>query len=312
MTLTQLKYVVETAKAGSINRAAANLFVSQSVLSTSIKKLELEIGHTTFNRNAHGISLTPFGHTFVSYVSSIQAQLVQLDHLIYSSTPKYKFFLSIVSTGYYFLDLICADIYKKYKSMGIRIEEYENSINGIADMVAGSVAEIGITHLWTCYKAGFLKQLIARGLQYYPIANLDVAITVGEKNPLFYSDQDEISGAELKDFPAIKYVYMDSGPYADIYKRLRLPDAGSYFVVSSRSILYETLRSSDAYYLNSIYPSDVLKTEIPTSYSGFRTLRLKDCTIRSEIAWIKRESYTLSPLAEEVINRVTQYFAPVI
>ena len=312
MTLNQLKYIVEAAKAGSINRAAANLFVSQSVLSTSIKNFETEIGRTIFNRTPNGVSLTPFGITFVSYVSSIQSQLQQLDYLIYHSTPKIEFSLSIASTGYYFLDLICADIYKKYKAMGIRIEEYENSINGIADMVVDSVAEIGVTHLWTCYKPGYLKQLSSRGLLYYPIAQLDVAITIGEKNPLFYSKEDTIAASDLKDFPAIKYVYLDSGPYSDIYNRLHLPDAGSYFVVSSRSILYQTLHSSDAYYLNSAYPHNITQAEAYTPYSSFRTLRLKDCNIRSEIAWIKKDNRPLSPLADEVIKRIIQNFSSAI
>ena len=227
-------------------------------------------------------------------------------------TPKIEFSLSIASTGYYFLDLICADIYKKYKAMGIRIEEYENSINGIADMVVDSVAEIGVTHLWTCYKPGYLKQLSSRGLLYYPIAELDVAITIGEKNPLFYSKEDTIAASDLKDFPAIKYVYLDSGPYSDIYNRLHLPDAGSYFVVSSRSILYQTLHSSDAYYLNSAYPHNITQAEAYTPYSSFRTLRLKDCNIRSEIAWIKKDNRPLSPLADEVIKRIIQNFSSAI
>ena len=40
MTINQLKYVVEVAKAGSINKAATNLFISQSVVSTAITSLE--------------------------------------------------------------------------------------------------------------------------------------------------------------------------------------------------------------------------------------------------------------------------------
>ena len=66
----------------SINKAAADLFISQSVVSTAIAGLEKEIGHDIFVRSNRGVALTPFGHTFVSYVSSIQAQLVQLDSLI--------------------------------------------------------------------------------------------------------------------------------------------------------------------------------------------------------------------------------------
>lgn len=56
MTLTQFKYVLEIAKAGSVNQAANNLFVSQSVLSNSIKALENELGQKVFfsqySRNA--------------------------------------------------------------------------------------------------------------------------------------------------------------------------------------------------------------------------------------------------------------------
>ena len=44
MNLNQLKYVIEIARTRSINKAASNLFVSQSVLSTAIISLEKEIG----------------------------------------------------------------------------------------------------------------------------------------------------------------------------------------------------------------------------------------------------------------------------
>ena len=40
MNLNQLRYVIKVAETGSINRAASNLFISQSVLSTSIRNLE--------------------------------------------------------------------------------------------------------------------------------------------------------------------------------------------------------------------------------------------------------------------------------
>ena len=48
MNLNQLKYIIEIAKTGSINHAAANLFISQSVLSTAVSRLEKEIGQTNF------------------------------------------------------------------------------------------------------------------------------------------------------------------------------------------------------------------------------------------------------------------------
>lgn len=91
MTFNQLKYVVAVAKTGSINKAAADLFISQSVVSTAIAGLEKEIGHDIFVRSNRGVALTPFRHTFVSYVSSIQAQLVQLDSLIRRDFVQHEF-----------------------------------------------------------------------------------------------------------------------------------------------------------------------------------------------------------------------------
>ena len=44
MTLQQLTYCIAIADADSINQAAQSLFISQSSLSTSIRKLEEEIG----------------------------------------------------------------------------------------------------------------------------------------------------------------------------------------------------------------------------------------------------------------------------
>ena len=40
MTLTQLKYAIEVANAGSINKAAGNLFITQPSLSSAIAELE--------------------------------------------------------------------------------------------------------------------------------------------------------------------------------------------------------------------------------------------------------------------------------
>ena len=39
MTLTQLKYVLAIAKAGTINAAAKQLFISQPTLSSAVKEL---------------------------------------------------------------------------------------------------------------------------------------------------------------------------------------------------------------------------------------------------------------------------------
>ncbi|MGL4731872.1 MAG: LysR family transcriptional regulator [Clostridium sp.] len=58
MNSDQLRYVVEIAEKGSINKAAESLFISQPNLSNIIKDLENEINIKIFNRNNRGITLT--------------------------------------------------------------------------------------------------------------------------------------------------------------------------------------------------------------------------------------------------------------
>lgn len=312
MTLNQLKFVVEVARSGSINKAASKLFISQSVLSTAISNLEKEIGHAIFMRSSRGVSLTPFGHTFTSYIAAIQTQLQQLNSLIQRGPERHAFALSVASTGYYFLSQVCAEMYDKYRPMGIRIEQYEDHENNIADLVANQTVEIGIIRLWSCYRNSYLKQLHSKQLQLYSIAKLAVAVTVGEKNPLYHSNRDSVSCEELKPYPPVMHSNIDSGPYSDIYDRLKIPFSNNRFVTSSRSTIYETLNNTDCYYLNSAYPFDTISGGKASSYSRYRTLTLENCNIKSEIAWIKREEYSLSPLAGEAVTMMMRYFEDAI
>ena len=61
MNLVHLKYAVEVAETGSINKASEKLYVSQPNLSRAIKELEASLGVTRFDRSAKGMVLTPDG-----------------------------------------------------------------------------------------------------------------------------------------------------------------------------------------------------------------------------------------------------------
>lgn len=66
MTLQELKYIVALAEIGHFGRAAEHCFISQSTLSTQIKKLEHTLGVTLFDRGRKQISLTPIGHQVIT------------------------------------------------------------------------------------------------------------------------------------------------------------------------------------------------------------------------------------------------------
>lgn len=61
MDLSQLRYLLAIAQAGSFSAAAKRLHVSQPTLSIAIQKLEEELGSTLFLRDHRGVSLTSTG-----------------------------------------------------------------------------------------------------------------------------------------------------------------------------------------------------------------------------------------------------------
>lgn len=69
--LRSLMYLQEIAKTQSINKAAENLYISKSALSTAIKNLEAEFGVPLLNRSVQGVTLTEAGEMVVERSSLI-------------------------------------------------------------------------------------------------------------------------------------------------------------------------------------------------------------------------------------------------
>lgn len=78
MDLYQLKYVIEIANMHSISRAAENLFVSQSTLSSFLTKLEAELGVSLFDRKRNEMTLTAAGKLYVETCEQMLAQKKEL------------------------------------------------------------------------------------------------------------------------------------------------------------------------------------------------------------------------------------------
>jgi DNA-binding transcriptional LysR family regulator len=75
MTLIQLKYLLEVADKGSINKAAKSLYISQPSLSNAIKEIENELHIEIFERTNKGILVTVEGAEFLGYARQIVDKL---------------------------------------------------------------------------------------------------------------------------------------------------------------------------------------------------------------------------------------------
>lgn len=72
MELRQLEHFVAVADELNFTRAAARIHVVQSALSTSIAKLERELGVALFDRTRQQIRLTPAGERFRTHVQEVR------------------------------------------------------------------------------------------------------------------------------------------------------------------------------------------------------------------------------------------------
>lgn len=309
MTLTQFKYVLEVDRTGSINHAAKNLFVSQSVLSTSIKNLEEELGYQIFSRTNRGIVCTPLGKTFISYIKPIHEQVQNIHRMIADVSDQHTTSLSIASSGWTFLSEVICTLHQRYQTAGLRIEYYEAFGAEAENMVANQIADIGFGRRYTCYHQMNNMNFKSLKLQFFPIYLADVGVTVSPANPLFYHDSNYITPDMLKDSVPILHTYFDGGPYSNILKQLDIPVSANRFMVTSRAAMYEILAQTNSYYLNSVLVHTGKNIRTTGVISPQRTLIIKDCNIKSEFGWFKRENVALSSIAMDLVNLVSEYFS---
>ena len=101
MNILHMKYAVEIAKVGSINKASETLLMAQPNLSRSIKELEADLGITIFDRTSKGMLLTPEGEEFIGYAKNILRQLDVIEKMYKSGIPaKQKFSISVPRVSY--------------------------------------------------------------------------------------------------------------------------------------------------------------------------------------------------------------------
>ena len=101
MTLSQLKYIVTIAEAGTISEAAKRLYIAQPSLTAAVKELEGELGITIFKRTNKGVLLSTEGEEFLGYARQVieQTNLIeerylgngQVKHQFCVSTQHYSF-----------------------------------------------------------------------------------------------------------------------------------------------------------------------------------------------------------------------------
>lgn len=97
MELQQLRYFKAVAEVGKISDAAESLFISAPALSTSISRLEKELGVQLFDRTNNKISLNAQGQIFLKYVNQMFGCLESAKQELHNSMRQQGPHISLVS-----------------------------------------------------------------------------------------------------------------------------------------------------------------------------------------------------------------------
>jgi DNA-binding transcriptional LysR family regulator len=241
MNLMHIKYAVEVANEGSINKAAEKLYVGQPNLSRAIKELEASLGVKIFERSAKGMGLTSDGETFIRYAKTILRQVDEVESIFNGSgSVKKRFSISVPRASY------ISDAFARFSHSLTNEAEAEimyketNSLRAIKNILHEDY-KLGIIRYAENYDKYFKTMLDEKDMQYEMITEFSYVLAMSRDNPL--ASAEKITFDALKDYIEIAHAdpYVPSLPLSQVRKE-ELPDnIGRRIFVFERASQFELL-----------------------------------------------------------------------
>ncbi len=222
MNILHLKYAVEVARHGSLNKAAEVLFVAQPNISRAIKELESDLGITIFNRSAKGMDLTADGLEFIEYAQNIMKQIEEVEGMYKQGSPaKQKFSISVPRACY--ISEAFASFSNSIGSGSAELFYKETNSKRTITNVLEDGYKLGILRYAEGYDKYFKTMLEEKGLSYEMITEFSYVLIMNKDNPL--AKKPEITFEDLTPYIEIAHAdpYVPSMPLSKVVKE-ELPD----------------------------------------------------------------------------------------
>ncbi len=206
MNILHMKYAVEVARLGSLNRAAESLLVAQPNVSRSIKDLENDLGITIFNRSPKGMSLTPEGEGFIRYAQGILEQIDRVERIYKKSTPKKQRFSVSVPRACYISEAF-AEFSRSIGEGAVEVYYEETGSQQTLQNVMGGAYKLGLIRYAERYDHAYKEMLEEKGLCYEVVSEFCYELIMSADHPL--AEKEQILCEDL--LPYIEIAHTD--PY---------------------------------------------------------------------------------------------------
>ena len=298
MNILHVKYAVEVAKAGSLNKAAQTLLIAQPNLSRSIKELESELGLTIFDRSSKGMVLTPEGEEFIGYAQNILQQIDQMEKMFRgASVPKQSFSISVTRSCY--ISEAFAQFSRQLSNQSAELFYKEtNSQRTIRNLLEHDF-RLGIIRYAENYDQYFRSMLEEKELNYEMICEFSYQLIMSCDHPL--AGKPEITFDDLSPYIEIAHAdpYVPSLPLSKVVKE-ELPDN-----IRRRIFIYERASQFDLLCEN---PQTFMwVSPVPQKLLDRYGLVQRKCSENQKVyrdVLIHRKDYTLTSLDHAFITEL--------
>ena len=299
MNILHMKYAVEVAKVGSLNKASESLLIAVPNISRSIKELELDLGITIFDRTTKGMCLTPEGEEFINFAKGILSQIEAVEKYYKDGAPnKQRFSISVPRACY--ISEAFAEFSKTLTKDSAEIFYKEtNSQRTIHNMINHDY-KLGIIRYAENYDKYFKAMLDEKGFVYDLVTEFSYSLIMSTENPL--AKKEEITFDDLTDYIEIAHAdpFVPSMPLSKVIKE-ELPDN-----IDRRIYIFE--RASQFDLLSTNTQTFMWVSPVPESLLKRYNLVQKKCVENKKVykdVLIRKKGYKLSEIDRRFIAQLS-------
>lgn len=295
MNLNSFVYVAEIERCGSINRAAQNLYTSQSNLSIALKQLEDELGYPIFKRTSHGSVPTAEGYLFIQSAKAILAEMEKIEEIplrIGSGD-------SISITCNWSAQILQSLVNFKQENHPEANDTYrETSLAQNFECIYENRYRLAIIDCFHSLSEYYQEKARNTNLEATVLKKEVPAVELlSEDHPL--ADRDSLSVAEIYSYPLVLF---EDYRAAERMQVMGLRPDQQILYLFDRGSIVDTVKTSDSI--------SILKTGtfVDAGQYGLRELPIRDFMESYDIILLKRSYYQMNSREEEFIRRLKLIF----
>ncbi len=297
MTLQQLRYAVAIADNKSMNKAAAELFVTQPSLSNTIKDLENEIHIEIFMRSNRGIVITPEGEEFLGYARQMLDHYRLIEERYVDNVASKKKF-SVSMQHYTFAVEAFIRMAKAFGMDEYEFAVHEAKTSEVIENVQLNRSEIGIVYKNEFNEKFIDKILKEHELEFIPLFECKIYVYLSKSNPL--ADKEIIDFEELQQYPCLSFEQGDNNSFYFAEEVLSTYDYRQIIKADDRATLLNLMVGLNGYTLCSGIICEELNGD---EYAAVPLNTDETMTI----GYIKHKKMPLSILGEKYIEELQKY-----